>query len=132
MNNLSVEEATQPPCQSPRCPEVAERGQNHTCPSGKKHICPSTSPFPPNCCYQTKWLSVCEFIRDPLYANMINSTSDRELATDWCVFVCVCFPHSDTEFEILHKTGRGQTKRKLNGYRYDKCTDNTHTQNGLV
>lgn len=36
MNNLSVEEATKPPCQSLRCPGVAERGRNHTCPSMRK------------------------------------------------------------------------------------------------
>lgn len=47
MNNLSVEEAAKPPCQSLRCPGVAKRGRNHTCPSmrrGEKNL--STPPFP--------------------------------------------------------------------------------------
>lgn len=125
MNNLSVEEATQPPCQSPRCPGVAERGQNHTCPSGKKHICPSTSPFPSNCCYQTKGLSVCGcvrgFIGDPLYTTtMINSTSDRELATDWCVFVSVCLCVFSSLRYRIRNSGRGETKGKPNGNSFDK------------
>lgn len=117
MNNLSVEEATQLPCQSPRCPGVAERGQNHTCPSQKTPTNLSLNfPFyPPNCCYQTTELAVggCvrEFSGDPLYAAMMNSTSDREPATDWCVFVCVCSPHpqiQNSRFYAPIKT-HGQT-----------------------
>lgn len=55
----------------------------------KKYLSFSFLLFPQTRCYQTKGLSECEFIGDPLYATMINSISDRGLATDWCVFVCV-------------------------------------------
>lgn len=112
MNNLSEEEATEPPCQSPRCLGVAERGQNHTCPSGKKHICPSTSSFLPNRCYQTRGLSVCgevyvyvcEVTGDPLHATMINSISDGE-PSPWLICVCLTLIQH-WKFFIRQKEGR--------------------------